>query len=90
MARGKAKGEGKVKEIIGTAGFTEVEDPHSKLISAIDEHESCTPVRKDWCWRLRVRYPVTVEFNAPTLLDSVQKQIQALVLIMHPSQIIFP
>ena len=53
MGRGKAKGDGKVKEVKGTAGFTEVEDAHSKLISAIDEQESCTPVRKDWCWRLR-------------------------------------
>ncbi|KAJ7168329.1 CBF/Mak21 family-domain-containing protein [Mycena crocata] len=32
---GKGKGKGKVTEIRGAAGFTEVEDAHSKLISAI-------------------------------------------------------
>ena len=34
MGTGKVKGKGKVKEVKGTAGFTEVEDAHSKLISA--------------------------------------------------------
>ena len=33
--KGKAKGKGKVNEVKGAAGFTEVEDVHSKLISAI-------------------------------------------------------
>ncbi|KAJ7118810.1 CBF/Mak21 family-domain-containing protein [Mycena epipterygia] len=33
--RGKGKGKGKVTEIKGAAGFSEVEDAHSKLISAI-------------------------------------------------------
>jgi len=33
--KGKAKGKGKVNEVKGAAGFTEVEDAHSKLISAI-------------------------------------------------------
>lgn len=33
--KGKGKGKGKVTEIKGAAGFTEVEDAHSKLISAI-------------------------------------------------------
>jgi ribosome biogenesis protein MAK21 len=32
---GKGKGKGKVNEVRGAAGFTEVEDAHSKLISAI-------------------------------------------------------
>ena len=33
--RGKSKGKGKVNEVKGVAGFTEVEDAHSKFISAI-------------------------------------------------------
>ncbi|KAF8191466.1 CBF/Mak21 family-domain-containing protein [Mycena galopus ATCC 62051] len=33
--KGKGKGKGKATEVKGAAGFTEVEDAHSKLISAI-------------------------------------------------------
>jgi len=34
-ARGKGKGKGKITEVKGAAGFAEVEDAHSRLISAI-------------------------------------------------------
>ena len=34
-SKAKGKGKGKVNEVKGAAGFTEVEDVHSKLISAI-------------------------------------------------------
>lgn len=35
VGNGKKKGKGKVTEIKGAAGFAEVEDTHSRLISAI-------------------------------------------------------
>jgi ribosome biogenesis protein MAK21 len=82
---GKGKGKGKSVEVKGAAGFAEVEDVHSKLISAI-----LTGVNRALPFAKMnagdIGYVILLRFQFDfLLLDRLNKHIDTLFLITHTS-----